>query len=126
MPLLRIVSLGCAKNFVDTELAAASLLRAGFGLTADDDEADVLFINTCAFLLDARKECISELKQAAKWKKQFPGRKIIVAGCLVEWDKDFVFRKDYPQVDLWVNIDSIEQIGELAAAVWNGEQPDGD
>lgn len=111
---------------MDTELAAASLLRAGFGLTADDDEADLLFINTCAFLLDARKECVEELKFAAKWKKRKAWRKIIVGGCLVEWDRDFVFRKDFPQVDLWVNIDSVEQIGDLAARVWNGECPAGD
>ena len=123
MPLLRIVSLGCAKNFVDTEVAAASLLQAGFGLTPDDSEADMIFINTCAFLEAARQEAEKEIQYAENWKKARPDvRKIIVAGCLIEWDKNFMFHDAHPLVDAWVNIDSIEKIGMVAKSVWNGDQ----
>ena len=63
--LVRLVSLGCPKNTVDTGVAAGALLVDGFGLTADDDEADVVWINTCAFLLSARKEAMAEIRRAS-------------------------------------------------------------
>lgn len=51
--MVKVTSLGCAKNFVDTEVASASFLCEGFGLTSSDTDADIQFINTCAFLEDA-------------------------------------------------------------------------
>ena len=68
--LVRLVSLGCPKNTVDTGVAAGALLVDGFGLTADDAEADVMWINTCAFLLSARKEAMEEIRRACAWKKR--------------------------------------------------------
>ena len=67
--MVRLTSLGCPKNFVDTELASASFLCAGFGLTADDDEADIQFVNTCAFLQEARDEASEVIRDLRKWKK---------------------------------------------------------
>jgi hypothetical protein len=98
--LVRLVSLGCPKNTVDTGVAAGALLVDGFGLTADDDEADVMWINTCAFLLSARKEAIEEIRRACAWKKRRAGRLVVVAGCLPQWDKDGSVRAKYPQVDI--------------------------
>lgn len=122
IPLLRIVSLGCAKNFVDTEVAAGSLICAGFGLTALDDDADLIFINTCAFLKMAREEAEEEIRYAEKWKSKAPKRrKIIVAGCIVEWDRDGKFRALHPAVDAWTGIDAVASIGEVVRRVWSGD-----
>ena len=111
--LVRLVSLGCPKNTVDTGVAAGALLVDGFGLTADDDEADVMWINTCAFLLSARKEAMEEIRRACMWKKRRAGRLVVVAGCLPQWDKDGAVRAKYPQVDAWEGIDSPAKIGAV-------------
>lgn len=112
---VRIVSLGCAKNLVDTEIAAAALLIRGFAFTDDEKEADLLFINTCAFLASARKEAEAEIIHAEAWKKRRAGRKIIVAGCIVSWDTDGAFRAKHPEVDAWCSIRSVDDIGRIAA-----------
>ncbi len=117
-PAVEIISLGCAKNFVDTEIAAASLLTQGFALVADEAEADIKFINTCAFLAVARKEVEEHLRHAKAWKKRSKSRKIIIGGCIVSWDKDGSFRAAHPEVDSWCGICSVEEIGSIAAAVW--------
>jgi ribosomal protein S12 methylthiotransferase len=111
--LVRLVSLGCPKNTVDTGVAAGALLVDGFGLTADDDEADVMWINTCAFLLSARKEAMSEISRACTWKKRRAGRLVVVAGCLPQWDKDGAVRAKYPLVDAWEGIDSPAAIAKV-------------
>ena len=111
--LVRLVSLGCPKNTVDTGVAAGSLLVDGFGLTADDDEADVMWINTCAFLLSARNEAIEEIRRACAWKKLRAGRLIVVAGCLPQWDKDGTVRAQFPEVNAWVGIDHPADLGAV-------------
>ena len=111
--LVRLVSLGCPKNMVDTGVAAGALLVNGFGLTVDDDEADVMWINTCAFLLSARKEAMAEIRRACAWKKSRAGRLIVVAGCLPQWDKDGSVRAKFPQVDAWEGIDRPAEIGAV-------------
>ena len=111
--LVRLVSLGCPKNTVDTGVAAGALLVDGFGLTADDEEADVMWINTCAFLLSARKEAMSEIRRACAWKKRRAGRLVVVAGCLPQWDKDGAVRAKYPEVDAWEGIDRPAEIGAV-------------
>lgn len=100
--LVRIVSLGCPKNFVDTEQAAASLFMHGFGIASTDDEADVMFINTCAFLASAREEAAETLRYAENWKQAKPDRVIICGGCIVSWDRDGAFRRGFPAVDSWL------------------------
>ena len=120
-PSVLIYSLGCVKNFVDSEIAAASLLTAGFSLTPDAEEASVIFINSCAFLASAREELEEILQSAKRWKKQDPVRKIIVGGCVVPWDTDNAFRTAHPEVDAWCEIHSVEEIGAITAAAWNGD-----
>jgi len=120
--LVCIVSLGCPKNFVDTEIAAGSLLCKGLGITGDEDEADIMLINTCAFIDTARKESIDVIKAAVDWKKRRADRKLAVAGCLVEWNGADSVRKRFPEVDLWTRIDSVEKMGDLLAGL-SGEPP---
>lgn len=118
-----IVSLGCPKNFVDTEIAAGSLLCRGLGITADEDEADIMLINTCAFIDTARKESVDVIKGAIRWKKRREGRKIVVAGCLVQWKNAAQVREKFPEVDLWTGIDSVERMGDMLADLDNSAAP---
>ncbi len=117
--MVRITSLGCPKNFVDTELASASFLCAGFGLAADDESADIQFINTCAFLKEARKEASSVIQTLKSWKRKKKGRLILVAGCLVEWAKKEDLA-EFPFVDYWIPIDSAAEAGKIATALLTG------
>ncbi len=117
---VEITSLGCAKNFVDTEIAAAALLTSGFIPVAEEADADVKYINTCAFLAAARKELESVLKHAAAWKKKRKHRRIIVSGCIISWDKDGTFRAAHPEVDVWCAVRDIEDAGKIARAALDG------
>ena len=116
-----ITSLGCAKNFVDTELAVASFLRNGFELTDNGEEADIQFINTCAFLKAARDEASGHIRALRKWKAARAGRKIIVAGCFVEWADPEELEK-YSYVDAWLRIDQAEEAGKTALLLVKGKQ----
>ena len=116
-PSVHITSLGCPKNLVDTEAAAASLLLDGFPFANDPEDADVMFISTCAFIEPARDETRAEIENAVEWKTRRPGRRIVVAGCLVQWDSDGAFRKNFPEVDAWLPVDDIPRLAERLRAV---------
>ena len=104
------VSLGCVKNLVDTEVAVGALAINGIGFAEDLEDADVFFINTCAFIPPARKEAESFIKDAIKWKKASSRRRIIVGGCLTNWDKKKTFARKYSQVDAWLTTDDVEKL----------------
>ena len=107
------VSLGCPKNFVDTEILAGHLLSGNIGLTESAANADVYMVNTCAFIPPARAEAESFIRKAVAWKKKNPGsRKIAICGCLVQWDKKNEYAGKYPEVDLWLGIDKIASIAK--------------
>jgi len=118
---VRLISLGCPKNMVDAGVAAGSLLVDGFGLTADDEEADVMWINTCAFLASARKEATDEIRRACAWKKRRAGRLVVVAGCLTQWDAAGRLQEQYPLVDAWLGIDSHARIGSVLKHLLGGQ-----
>ncbi len=94
----------------------------GFGLAPEEEEADVLWINTCAFLKEARLEAETAIRHACAWKKERKGRRICVAGCLPEWDKDGSYRKKFPCVDAWLGIDSVADAGRAARALCEGTE----
>jgi ribosomal protein S12 methylthiotransferase len=109
-----IVSLGCPKNLVDTEVMTGTLLTNGFLLTMAPEQADIYLINTCAFIPSAREESSEAIRTAENWKKKAPKkRKIIVAGCLTQWDRLETFRKNFPLVDVWTGVDQIPKIAEF-------------
>lgn len=120
--LVRIVSLGCPKNFTDTEQAAASLFMHGFGIAETDDEADVMFINTCAFLAAAREETSDVLRQAEQWKREKPGRLIVCGGCIVSWDRSGAFRRSFPAVDAWLPPACGNSLGSMIDSVLSHEK----
>ena len=113
-PVFYLVALGCPKNLVDAELLSGTLTSAGFTLSLDPDAADVYIVNTCAFLPAARDEAAQEIAAALEWKRQAPGRRVVVGGCLTEYDKDSgEYRKRFSEVDLWSPVNDIERIAEL-------------
>lgn len=99
-----LVSLGCAKNFVDSEEIAGILIKEGYRLNPDPEEAQVAIVNTCAFLHEARLEALDTVKRMAAIKKN-PGTKlktIILIGCLTGYYKESVIKKMIPEIDLVV------------------------
>lgn len=116
------VSLGCPKNFVDTEILTGHLLSGNIGLTESPDNADVYMINTCAFIPPARAEAESFIRKAVAWKKRSPkSRKIAICGCLVQWDKKNEYAGKYPEVDLWLGIDKIASIAKHIGQLFEKE-----
>jgi len=112
--IVYVVSLGCPKNLVDTEVMTGLLVSNGFFLTNDPDQANIYLINTCAFIPSARSESTEALEEAQAWKEEAPDeRKIIIAGCLIQWDKQESYRKQFPIVDLWIGVDQVPNIAKL-------------
>ncbi|MCH7595889.1 MAG: 30S ribosomal protein S12 methylthiotransferase RimO, partial [Planctomycetes bacterium] len=85
---ISFVSLGCAKNLVDSEKMLGQLVEAGCIITADEDDADVAVINTCGFLDESRKEADEVIREFVARKAQGNLKRVVVAGCLVQRDKD--------------------------------------
>jgi ribosomal protein S12 methylthiotransferase len=110
-----LVSLGCLKNLVDTELLAGSLLSCNRHITFDDRQADIYIINTCAFIPSARNEAEEAIQTAVKWKKRVKKMKrhIIVAGCLPQYDRDLTYQKLYPEVDVWMGVNNIPELEKI-------------
>jgi ribosomal protein S12 methylthiotransferase len=92
------VSLGCPKNLVDAEVMLGLAEQAGHEITADADGADVLVVNTCAFIDRAKKESVDTILEMAELKKQAPGRRLVVTGCLAERYRDEL-KKEIPEID---------------------------
>ena len=114
---LYLVSLGCPKNLVDSEVIAGNLLSNGAAWAYTPEEASVYVINTCAFLPEAREEAEQEIISASEWKSAAPQeRTLIVCGCLSQYDKDGTFAAKYPQVDIWAGVDDIAHLSEIIAS----------
>ena len=78
------VSLGCPKNLVDTEVMLGHMTQAGYTLTSEPAEAEILVVNTCGFIDQAKQESVDTILEMATHKKKGRARRLIVAGCLVE------------------------------------------
>ncbi len=116
---VHIISLGCPKNLVDTEAAAGSLAVAGVAFANDPSFADIIFINTCAFIQPARDEAREEILGALEWKRGEKRRKVIVGGCLVQWDTDQAFAREFPDVDLWLPVDNVPHLARHLEALFD-------
>ncbi len=113
-PTIGFISLGCAKNLVDSQVMAGALMDAGIALAAVD-EADVILVNTCAFVQDARDEAMRNIDWACGQKTAGNCRAVIVAGCLPQRYKG-ALAKVFPQVDAFIGVDELDLIGEVALA----------
>ncbi|MGQ9922210.1 MAG: 30S ribosomal protein S12 methylthiotransferase RimO [Desulfobacca sp.] len=109
------VSLGCAKNRVDTEMMLAQLEAAGWQITAAPEAADLLLVNTCGFLASASQEAIDAILELAAVKEARPGVRLVVAGCLVQrYQQDLL--KLLPEVDLFVGVNDFPELTALLVA----------
>jgi ribosomal protein S12 methylthiotransferase len=110
-----MISLGCAKNLVDAEIMLGSVLERGMQITSNSDEADVLVVNTCAFIDSAKEESIEAILEAHQERGlgNRPNQKLIVSGCM---SQRFAaeLRAAMPEVDAFIGLD---QVGELGAII---------
>jgi ribosomal protein S12 methylthiotransferase len=113
MPKAGIISLGCPKNLVDSEVMMGVLARNGYEFTPRAEEADVLVVNTCSFIAPAQKESVDTILEMAEYKKFGSAKRLIVAGCLVERFRNEI-REQIPEVDAVIGTGELENI--LAAA----------
>ena len=110
------VSLGCPKNQLDTEVMLHEILQAGYEITAEEIEADVIIVNTCAFIESAKKEAIDNILDVAWLKKHRNLQAIIVTGCLSERYGEEIL-EELPEVDAVLGVGSIHRIVEAIEAV---------
>lgn len=116
---LYFVSLGCPKNRVDSEIMLGTLAGDGYRVVQSAGEADVLVVNTCSFVEDARQESVDVICELAELKAERPERKLVVAGCLAQRYPEEL-RKELPEVDLFVGTGEYHRIGELLRAPEQG------
>src|SRR5271168_1095678 len=112
-PKVGLISLGCPKNLVDSEVMMGMLAQAGAQLIARAEDADVIVVNTCSFIESAQQESVNAILEMARHKNDGRARKLIVAGCLVERFRGDI-QKNIPEVDAVVGTGELENI--LAAA----------
>ena len=104
-----LVSLGCPKNLVDSEVILGLLSREGYLLTTDPSRADVLIVNTCSFIEDATREAVETVLQLSSLKKEGRCRLFVVAGCLPQRYGE-VLERELPEVDLFVGTGAFQQL----------------
>ena len=121
MTKIGFVSLGCSKNLVDTEVMLYKLHSAGFEITPNEEEAEIIVVNTCGFIESAKQESIDNILDVAALKEWGKCRHIIATGCLVERYGEEVMR-ELPELDGIVGIGSISDIAEACTAVMKGEK----
>src|SRR6202035_2708646 len=112
MEAVHLISLGCPKNTADSELMLGALVRAGYDVTMDPQQAQVLLVNTCAFIEPAKKESIDAILAAAEVKKNGTGKRLVVAGCLSQ-RYGAELREELPEVDIFVGTGNFLDLPEL-------------
>ena len=115
-----IVSLGCPKNLIDSEVIAAILSRGGFEIIPHPEEADLILINTCTFILPAREESIDEIFRMARMKKEGKCKHLVVAGCLPQ-RYGTILEQEIPEVDLFLGTGEIPEIANLIRCLEEGK-----
>ena len=115
-----VISLGCDKNRVDTEKMLA-IIKTKYQVVKDEEIADVIIINTCAFLESSRKEAIEEILCAIDLKKECKNKKIIVTGCLPQKFVGDIYN-ELPEVDAFMGISDYGDILTVIDKVLKGER----
>ena len=110
------ISLGCPKNQLDTEVMLHEVVAAGYELTSEDIDADIIIINTCAFIESAKQEAIDNILDEAWLKENRSLKGIIVTGCLAERYREQIL-EEMPEVDALLGVGSIHNIVEAIQAV---------
>src|SRR6202140_3532543 len=120
-----MISLGCAKNLVDAEIMLGSVVQRGMEITSSADEADVLVVNTCAFIDSAKQESIDAILTAhqARGLNKRAGQKLIVSGCMSQrFAREL--REEIPEVDAFIGLDEVKELGAIVEKVLAKEDVD--
>lgn len=108
---MALITYGCAKNLVDSEVMLGYLSRAGYVVSPQPEDADIIVLNTCGFIQPARDEAVEGIESALAFKKKRQDRMIVVAGCFVERYRPDLERR-YPGVDVWLGVKDFDHIVE--------------
>lgn len=120
MKKILFISLGCDKNLVDTEYMLGILGENGYSFTDDETEADIIIINTCCFINDAKEESINTILEMAEYKEQGSCKALLVTGCLAQrYQKEI--EEEIPQVDAILGTNSYDAIAEAVKQVLEGK-----
>jgi ribosomal protein S12 methylthiotransferase len=115
LPSVGVVSLGCAKNLVDTEVMLGALSRAGHKIVPDE-KASVVLVNTCGFIDRAKEESVNAILEQVERKKRGEIERVIVAGCMVQkYGRELA--DTIPEVDVFIGLDELERAPEAAAGL---------
>src|SRR3954469_650053 len=114
-----LISLGCPKNLVDSEVMLGLAQQAGHELTRDAANADVLVVNTCAFIDSAKQESIDAILEMAQLKKDGDCRRLIVPGCLAERYRDEL-KREIPEIDAVLGTGEVPEIVRAIGGTPNG------
>lgn len=117
---LFFVSLGCDKNLVDSEFMLGMLEEDGISITNDENEADIIIVNTCCFINDAKEESVNTILEMAEFKEQGSCKALLVTGCLAQRYQQEI-RAEIPQVDAVLGTNSYDDIVHALHEVLNGK-----
>ncbi len=115
------ISLGCDKNLVDSEKMLGFLRRAGYEITDREEQAEIIVINTCCFIHDAKEESIETILEMAEWKKKGNVKALIVTGCLAQRYREEM-KKELPEVDAILGTTGYEEIVEAIEEALQGKK----
>ena len=113
------ISLGCDKNLVDSEVMLGILADRGFEMTDTEDDADIIIINTCCFINDAKEESVNTILEMAEYKKNGPCRALIVTGCLAQRYKQEIV-DEIPEVDAVIGTSKYDEIFDAVEQALKG------
>ena len=111
MKKVSMVSLGCSKNLVDAEQMLGLLESSGFEICADEEDADIMIVNTCAFIDSAKQESIDCILEHAKYKKDDDDKILVVCGCMSQRYKEEL-KKELPEVDVVIGTNDYNHIAK--------------
>ncbi len=118
-----MIGLGCAKNLVDGEVMLGFLQRDGVTITSDATQADVVIVNTCGFITEAKTESLDAILEVAEARRRGTVKRLVVAGCMVQaYAKEM--QKEIPEIDAFVGLDQLERIIEAVRGEGDGSLPD--
>ncbi|MGE4283827.1 MAG: 30S ribosomal protein S12 methylthiotransferase RimO, partial [Clostridia bacterium] len=116
-----VVSLGCAKNLVDTEVMLGLLSKEGFSITNNSESAHILIVNTCGFIESAKQESVDNILDLARYKTIGNCKLLIVTGCLAERYKDEII-KEIPEVDAVIGTGNYHEVAEVINETFKGQK----
>jgi len=115
-----VISLGCPKNLVDTEVMLGLLRQAGFALATETARADILLVNTCCFIAEARAEATEAIEEALAWRRTPRAKVLVVAGCWPQSDPHHL-RQHFPEIDAMLGPGDVPNIVRIVERALGGE-----